>query len=110
MSIESVTPFLGSLFIYLFGCRWGLHGGAPILQFWRVGSRARGFRSCSSGAFSFSEASGILVPQAGIDLVFPAFQGRFLATGPPGKSLNSNFFSDPTYKGDATGFVWLLLN
>ena len=29
---------------------------------------------------------GILVPQPGIEPMTPALQGRFLTTGPPGKS------------------------
>ena len=35
---------------------------------------------------SFSLACGILVPRLGIKLASSAFQGRFLITGPPGKS------------------------
>ena len=35
---------------------------------------------------SSSEVGGILVPRPGTDLTFPALQGRFLTTGPPGKS------------------------
>ena len=34
---------------------------------------------------------GILVPQSGIEPMTPALQGRFLTTGPPGKSIH--FFS-----------------
>ena len=30
-------------------------------------------------------ACGILVPRPGIELMFPALQGGFLTTGPPGK-------------------------
>ena len=37
--------------------------------------------------FSCSVACGILVPQPGIEPMSPALQGRFLTTGPPGKSL-----------------------
>ena len=36
---------------------------------------------------SCSEACGILVPWPGIKPASPALQGRFLTTGPPGKSL-----------------------
>ena len=32
-------------------------------------------------------ACGILVPRPGIEPVSPVLQGRFLTTGPPGKSL-----------------------
>ena len=35
---------------------------------------------------SCSSACGILLPQPGIEPVSPALQGRFLTTGPPGKS------------------------
>ena len=36
-------------------------------------------------------ACGILVPGPGIKPVFPALQGRFFTTGPPGKSLITTF-------------------
>ena len=32
------------------------------------------------------EASGILVPQPGMEPAYPALEGGFLTTGPPGKS------------------------
>ena len=35
---------------------------------------------------SCSMAGGIFVPQPGIEPMSPALQGRFLTTGPPGKS------------------------
>ena len=35
---------------------------------------------------SFSEERGILVPRPGIEPASPALRGRFLTTGPPGKS------------------------
>ena len=34
-------------------------------------------------------ACGILVPQPGIEPTSPALEGRFLTTGPPGKSKNN---------------------
>ena len=37
-------------------------------------------------------ACGILVPQPGIEHVAPALEGRFLTTGPPGKSLRGNLW------------------
>jgi hypothetical protein len=37
--------------------------------------------------FSCSAACRILVSQPGIELEFPALQGRVLTTGPPGKFL-----------------------
>ena len=36
---------------------------------------------------SCAAAGGILVPHLGIEPAPPALQGRFLTTGPPGKSL-----------------------
>ena len=41
---------------------------------------------------SSSLACGILVPQPGIEPVFPALQGGILTTGPPGKSQNSSSY------------------
>ena len=37
-------------------------------------------------------ACGTLVPQPGLEPVYPALAGRFLTTGPPGKSLWSVFY------------------
>ena len=42
------------------------------------------------GAINFG-ARGILVPQPGTELVFPALPGRFLTSGPLGESLESAF-------------------
>ena len=36
---------------------------------------------------SCPEAGGILVPQPGMEPAYPALEGEFLTTGPPGKSL-----------------------
>ena len=36
--------------------------------------------------------SGILVPQTGIKLASPAFQGKLVTSGPPGKSLETSFW------------------
>ena len=38
---------------------------------------------------SFSAARGILVSQPGVEQASPTWQGRFLASGPPGKSLDT---------------------
>ena len=38
---------------------------------------------------SCPRACGISAPRTGIKLESPALQGRFLTTGPPGKSLKS---------------------
>ena len=38
-----------------------------------------------------SEACGILIPQLGIESASPGWQGEFLTTGPPGKSLQFTF-------------------
>ena len=39
-----------------------------------------------------SAVCGILVPQPGTEPASPALQGRFLTTGPPGKSLTFTFY------------------
>ena len=36
-------------------------------------------------------ACGILVPRPGIEPMFPALEGGFLTTGPPGKSIQGDF-------------------
>ena len=41
---------------------------------------------------SCSVACGIFVPPPGIEPMSPALKGRFLTTGPPGKSLLVDFF------------------
>ena len=41
-----------------------------------------------AGRLSCSKACGVLVPWAGTEPTFPALQGRFSTTGPPGKSLH----------------------
>ena len=38
---------------------------------------------------SYPKAHGIFVSQPGIEPAFPALEGRFLTTGPPGKSLHA---------------------
>ena len=78
------------LFIHLFiWLHWVLvasHGSwAHRLDLWcrHVGTVvAASWLSCSS-------ACGILVPQLGIEPMFPALQGGFLTTGPSGKSLGN---------------------
>ena len=37
-------------------------------------------------------ACGILVPPPGIEPMSPALEGRFLPTGPPGKSQDGKFY------------------
>ena len=44
---------------------------------------------------SRSMACGILIPQPGIEPVYPALQGGILTAGPPGKSLSLFSWSDP---------------
>ena len=46
-----------------------------------------------------SEARGILVPWPGIEPMFPAFQGGFLTSGPPEKSLGSVLKDDRMFLG-----------
>ena len=41
------------------------------------------------------EARGILAPQPGIKPAPPALDGKVLTTGPPGKSLNLQYFYYP---------------
>ena len=63
------------IFLYLFGCIRS--------ELWHAGS------SVMLCKLSCPMASGILVPQPGIELTSPGLQGRLFATGPPGKSLPS---------------------
>ena len=53
---------------------------AQSLQLWCVGSVVVTCGLCCS------VACGILVPQPGIESMYPALQNGFLTTGPPGKS------------------------
>ena len=46
-----------------------------------------GLQSAWVQLFSCPVACGILVPPPGIEPASPALEGRFLTTGPPGKSL-----------------------
>ena len=62
--------------------------GLLLLQ--STGSNAWGLRS-NGGLSSCSAACGILVPGPGTELVSPELEGRFLTTGPPGKSLVPHF-------------------
>ena len=43
---------------------------------------------------SWSAACGILVPLPGFKPTYPALQGGFLTTGPPGKSLSLHFYKE----------------
>ena len=56
------------------------------------------FVSCGSvfaaQGLSCCTAHGILVPWLGLEHLFPAFQGRFIATGPPGKFPNCHTFTE----------------
>ena len=109
--------FKNILFIYLFGCVGSqlLHVGSFIaacrlflaacrlLQLRRVSSPvvAHGLQSTwaqqlqrmgslvAARRVSCPTACGILVPQLGIEHTSPALEGRFLTTGPPGKSPSS---------------------
>ena len=53
-------------------------------------SQALEFMSSAVAAcgLSWSTACGILVPSPGFEPMSPALEGRFLCTGPPGKSLS----------------------
>ena len=66
---------------------------------WALGSGARGLVVSVHGLslagareLSCPAARRILVPQPGIQPTSPAMEGRFLATGPPGKSLASGIY------------------
>ena len=50
--------------------------GEQTLWLWQVGHR-------------YPRACGILAPQPGVKPMSPAFQGRFLTTGPPEKPMKS---------------------
>ena len=62
--------------------------GLLLLQ--STGSNAWGLRS-NGGLSSRSAVCGILVPRPGTELLSPELEGRFLTTGPPGKSLVPHF-------------------
>ena len=48
-------------------------------------------------------ALGILVPQPGLELTSPALQGRFLTTGPPGRSLGGTFYLSEIFTTSSPG-------
>ena len=53
---------------------------------------ARGLSFAVAHRLSCSLACGILVPQRGIEFTCSALEGKFLTTGPPGKSLLTILF------------------
>ena len=53
---------------------------------------ARGLSFAVAHGLSCSLACGILVPQPGIEFTCSALEGKFLTTGPPGKSLFTILF------------------
>ena len=59
---------------------------------------AHRFFSCGSvfaaHELSCSAACGILVSRLGLEHLFPAFQGRFITTGPSGKFPNCYTFTE----------------
>ena len=123
------------LFMYLFGCvRSQLqHVGSQLQHAGSLLQHVRSFvvvcglfivacgllSSCGAGALEHAglvvaarrlscfTACGILVPQPGIKPTSPALEGRFLTTGPPGKSpvfiLKSILFDMSTA---TTAFFW----
>ena len=83
-----VAVFQYTLFITaggIFGC--GVY--SPVAALWPL--ECRGLSSPSAGA-QLPWACGVLVPQPGIEPASSALEGRFLTTGPPGKSLCYNIF------------------
>ena len=76
------------LFIAVLGLSPVVALGLLLLQ--STGSKAWGL--CSNGGLSScSAACGILVSRPGTEPVSPELEGRFLTTGPPGKSLVPHF-------------------
>ena len=75
-----MIPISGYCEVYLFFKF--IYFGCAGSSLWHVGSLGRTHRlSCPS-------ACGILVPRSGMEPQSPALEGRFLITGPPGKSLS----------------------
>ena len=63
------------------------HAGFPLVVAWGRGAPEHVGSVAVACRLSFPTACGILVPQPGIEPTSPALEGRFLTTGPPGKSL-----------------------
>ena len=90
LSLVSVSRGYSSLRCSGFPLWW-------LLLLWSMGSRHTGFSSCGSQAlvdrlYSCGTWAQFLqgmwyLPRLGINLEYPALTGRFLTTGPPGKSL-----------------------
>ena len=82
----------GCFVFYSFGC-FGSQHMESSLHHMRSFIVAHRLSNCGSQAqelwhgLNFFVACGILVPQPGIKPTSPALKGRFLTTGPPGKSL-----------------------
>ena len=89
------------VFLKNFGCT-----GSSVCCLQRMGSllRRTGFSGCGARAslvvacgLSCPVARWILVPRPGIKPVSPALEGRFLTTGPQGKSLKHLFLKARNY-------------
>ena len=78
-----LSTFLKKILIYFYLCVYlaALGFNCWSWDLWCTGSVVE---ACG---LSCSAACGILDPRQGIELVSPALEGRFLTTGPPGKSL-----------------------
>ena len=74
------------------------------LQLWRTGS---GSVTVAHG-LSCSAACGILVPQSGVKHTFPALQGGFVITVPPGNNCGCKFCSLRCNSKTSTHFFFLL--
>ena len=74
--------------LFLFLTLSGLSCGTWDLLLWLVG-----FSLVAVHELSCPVACGILVSWLGIKPIFPALEGRFSTTGPPGKSWAYCFFS-----------------
>ena len=64
--------------------------------------------SCTGQAPGCYSAPGVLVPQSVIEPESPALQGRFLTTGPPGKSQHPVFLSISEYRAVPAAWQALL--
>ena len=97
MSYHTNFVFLS---FFLFWLCWVLAAGRVGFSSWDVWpSLASEHRLSSHCLSNCCASSGILVSQTGIEPMFPALEGRFLTTGPPGKSphqLYSSHFCIPS--------------
>ena len=109
---EAPAPLLGAVawFVCL-GCAGSWWPGTDLLQMWQEGPPSlaehrllvvaspageHGLRSC--GAWALLLLGMWNLPGPGIELMAPALEGRFLTTGPPGKSRTVFLMHEIKYK------------